>query len=92
MPKLTLNRVLGALGMVIGVVYLVNPGAGLIELIPDVVPFVGNLDEAGATVLLMWGLQTLRQPVEAPITPPALPGSQSIETLINPSGVPTKRK
>lgn len=33
--------------------YLVNPGAGIFELIPDNLPFVGNLDEAGATALLL---------------------------------------
>lgn len=33
--------------------YLVNPGAGIFELIPDNVPLIGNLDEAGATALLL---------------------------------------
>lgn len=33
--------------------YLVNPGAGIFELLPDNLPFVGNLDEAGATALLL---------------------------------------
>lgn len=37
----------------IALLYLINPTAGLIELIPDVVPVVGNLDEAGATALLL---------------------------------------
>ena len=41
----------------IAVVYLVNPGAGIIELLPDNIPFVGNLDEATATLIL---LNTLR--------------------------------
>ncbi len=40
--------------------YLVMPNAGVVELIPDAFPFVGNLDEAGATALLLlacsyWG-------------------------------------
>ena len=35
------------------VIYLVNPTAGMVELIPDVVPFIGNLDEATATALLL---------------------------------------
>ena len=35
------------------VIYLVNPTAGVVELIPDVVPFIGNLDEATATALLL---------------------------------------
>jgi hypothetical protein len=33
--------------------YLLNPTAGFFELIPDNLPFVGNLDEAGATALLL---------------------------------------
>lgn len=37
----------------IALIYLINPGAGFIEFIPDNLPLVGNLDEAGATVLLM---------------------------------------
>ncbi len=41
---------------VIGFVYLLNPTAGIIELIPDVTPFVGNIDEGGAFLLLWYGL------------------------------------
>ena len=33
--------------------YLINPTAGFIELIPDNMPFVGNLDEAGAAAVLI---------------------------------------
>lgn len=33
--------------------YLINPGAGIFELIPDNFPFIGNLDEVGATALLL---------------------------------------
>ncbi len=41
--------ILGALAAI----YLLNPGAGVLELIPDNIPFIGNLDEAGATALLL---------------------------------------
>jgi hypothetical protein len=34
-------------------IYLVNPTAGILELLPDNLPFVGNLDEAGATLILL---------------------------------------
>lgn len=34
-------------------VYILNPGAGFIEFIPDNIPVVGNLDE-GAAALLIW--------------------------------------
>jgi len=33
-------------------VYLLNPGAGVFELIPDNIPFLGNLDEATAVATL----------------------------------------
>ena len=33
--------------------YLLNIGAGFIELIPDNIPIVGNLDEATAAILLL---------------------------------------
>jgi hypothetical protein len=42
--------------LVLGVfsaLYLLNVGAGVVELIPDVVPFFGNFDEAAATFLLL---------------------------------------
>ncbi len=38
---------------VLSTVYLLNPGSGIIELIPDVVPVIGNLDEAAAAALLV---------------------------------------
>lgn len=41
------------LGVLI-IAYLTNPTAGVIELLPDNMPFVGNLDEATAAFLLVW--------------------------------------
>ena len=35
------------------VVYLINPDAGIFEFIPDVLPFVGNIDEVAATTFLL---------------------------------------
>jgi uncharacterized membrane protein YkvA (DUF1232 family) len=52
--------------IVLGLLYLINPGAGVIELIPDNIPGIGNLDEAGATALLIWGASVLRGMREAP--------------------------
>lgn len=37
----------------LGAIYLLNPTAGIIEIIPDITPWVGNLDE-GAAALLVW--------------------------------------
>jgi hypothetical protein len=44
------------LASVVGGIYLLNPTAGLIELLPDNLPLVGNLDEAGAFMLVWYGL------------------------------------
>lgn len=37
----------------LSVLYLLNPSAGLFEIIPDAIPLVGNLDEATAAALLL---------------------------------------
>ena len=37
--------------------YLLNPTAGFIELIPDNIPIIGNLDEAAAVALLLMCLR-----------------------------------
>ncbi len=47
---------MGLIGL-LSLLYLLNPTAGLFELIPDVVPFVGNLDEATASMLLLSALR-----------------------------------
>ena len=38
---------------IISLVYLLNPTAGFFELIPDNIPFLGNLDEATACALIL---------------------------------------
>lgn len=38
---------------ILSVIYLVNPGAGIIEFLPDNLPLIGNLDEATATAVLL---------------------------------------
>jgi uncharacterized membrane protein YkvA (DUF1232 family) len=64
----TRQVILGIVAVAIGAIYLVNPTAGVLELIPDMLPFVGNLDEAGATALLIYGIRELRgsQPKQLP--------------------------
>lgn len=37
----------------VALLYLINPTAGFLELIPDNLPIVGNLDEAAATAILL---------------------------------------
>jgi uncharacterized membrane protein YkvA (DUF1232 family) len=41
--------------------YLVNPGFGVFELLPDNLPLVGNLDEGAAAALLVVLFQSLRK-------------------------------
>jgi hypothetical protein len=38
---------------ILGILYALNPTAGIIEFIPDNIPIVGNLDE-GVAFLLIW--------------------------------------
>ncbi len=38
---------------ILAFLYLVYPSFGIFELIPDNIPFIGNLDEGGATFLLL---------------------------------------
>ncbi len=45
----------------VGLIYLLNPTSGLIELIPDNFPLVGNLDEAAAGLLLWQGINLYSQ-------------------------------
>ena len=41
----------------LSVLYILNPTAGLFEIIPDNLPFIGNLDEAAAVALLLMCLK-----------------------------------
>ncbi len=52
-----LKNILVALVGILSLVYLINPGMGIFELIPDNLPIIGNLDEAGAAVLLIAALK-----------------------------------
>lgn len=44
------------LATILGVIYLLNPTAGVLEFIPDNLPLVGNLDEGVAMLLIWYGL------------------------------------
>ena len=58
-PK-RLPTVVPVIAALFSIIYLINPTAGLLELIPDNIPFFGNLDEAGVTALLIWAINELR--------------------------------
>ena len=58
-PRSCGGTLAATLGVLVGGIYLLNPTAGVLELIPDVAPGIGNLDEAGATALVIFGLRYL---------------------------------
>jgi hypothetical protein len=66
-PKKTPLAVI-IVAIVFGVLYIINPTAGFFEFIPDNIPLVGNLDEAGATAMLIWAIAELRK--RTPSAPP----------------------
>ena len=49
MPKAPFVIIVG----ILCVLYILNPGAGIFELIPDNIPIIGNIDEATAVVILI---------------------------------------
>ena len=59
LPYQVVDNMKKTLIVIIGVLsglYLVNPGFGVFEFIPDNVPLVGNLDEGMASFLLLSSL------------------------------------
>lgn len=44
----------------LSVIYLINPTAGIFELLPDNIPFMGNVDEGLAAYILYSGIEYLR--------------------------------
>ena len=51
------KKIIIALAGLLGLVYLINPTAGVLELIPDNLPIIGNLDEAAAAALVLAALR-----------------------------------
>lgn len=47
------------LGVIVCIIYLLNPTIGIFEILPDQLPIVGNLDEVGVTILLIRLLKEL---------------------------------
>jgi len=41
---------------VVGFIYLLNPTAGIFELLPDNLPIVGNLDEGASVLMILAGI------------------------------------
>jgi len=56
----TLGGIFTALtSLLLGGLYILNPTGGIIEFLPDNLPIVGNLDEAGATLVVWYALRYL---------------------------------
>ena len=51
--KNKMRTLLTLLSGIVGIIYILNPTAGIIELIPDNIPIIGNLDEAAAVLLVL---------------------------------------
>ena len=51
-----MKGILIAIAGILAGIYLINPTLGVFELLPDNLPFVGNLDEGAATVVLLSSL------------------------------------
>ena len=51
-----MKSIIVAIAGILSFIYLINPTAGFIEFIPDNLPFVGNIDEATATTILIAAL------------------------------------
>ena len=58
-PRTCAGTVAAVIGVVFSLLYVLNPTFGVFELLPDNLPGLGNLDEAGATALLIFGLRYL---------------------------------
>jgi uncharacterized membrane protein YkvA (DUF1232 family) len=60
----SLKMVAYVVGIVASAIYILNPTAGVWELLPDNLPLLGNLDEAAMTAVLLSclrGVRTLRR-------------------------------
>jgi len=45
--------------IILSIIYLVNPGFGFFEVLPDNMPIIGNLDELAASVILIGSMEFL---------------------------------
>jgi hypothetical protein len=45
----------------LGFIYLLNPTAGIIEILPDTLPLVGNIDEGAAALALWYGFLEIQK-------------------------------
>lgn len=55
------KKVLAVLGIAFSVFYLANPTSGIVELIPDVIPGIGHLDEVTIMAFLVTCWKVFKQ-------------------------------
>ena len=55
--KLTSKTLGHLLIFLLSIIYILNPSAGIFEFLPDNIPFIVNLDEGVATLLLLRSLK-----------------------------------
>lgn len=53
------KKALAFIASAAAIIYIINPTFGVYEFLPDNMPIVGNLDEATATAILIWGAKEL---------------------------------
>jgi uncharacterized membrane protein YkvA (DUF1232 family) len=63
------SKIVAGIVAVLSALYLLNPGFGIFDLLPDNMPGIGNLDEAGVTALLIWAVSVLRGKTAPPPGP-----------------------
>jgi hypothetical protein len=57
-PKINwLGNIIAGFAMILSFLYMLNFSTGLIEILPDNLPFVGNIDEAVAMGILFASLR-----------------------------------
>lgn len=58
-PRSVFGILLAVFGILFSLLYIINPTAGIFEILPDNLPMIGNIDEAGVTYFLFMCLRYL---------------------------------
>jgi len=60
LQSLAMRKLTAVILALLSVFYLINPTAGVFELLPDNIPYVGNVDEGLAAYVLFSSIEFLR--------------------------------
>lgn len=83
-PERDTAKIIGGILLILAAgIYLLNPTAGVFELVPDNLPIVGNMDEAAAAALILWGFTLLRRGMNI-----ATPEDQAGQRVLDAEPVP----